>query len=381
MERSVVILGGGTSSYYISKNLRNMGYTAPIFIVSEERYLPYNRVLLPRLLKQEIDVEKVFFADSSWYAENNVSVLLDTEISVQDEQVLLNQCSVSHSTMYSGEDYVQSFYPQLLETIQNELEKNNPIVIVSTGGDAYQPDVFPSSDLVRTWRTFDDTLKLTKTLSESKSVALVGGSFIGMELAMACDHFGVSTDWGIISKGFIRDALDQSITEKLMEGFNSQVVNTCFESSFSDIEEVNGSLTAKLNGTQKEYDLLLLGTGIRPSLPVSKQPIKQSGWYYAGDMVTFEFEGKTVNTGSFNQSIKVSKIIAQDIMEEINIEDNSDIFQDIALTPYQIRFGGKPIRLAGLVDTSFKTEIETTDTKITQTWYNDSGEKVGYCIV
>jgi hypothetical protein len=357
-----------------------MGFDAPIFIVSEEVYLPYNRVLLPRLLKQEIQTEKVFFADKDWYRENNVRIALNTEISITDSQVSISQANTS-LVLFSDTNYVGEFDQDLHIQLTQELSDNDPIIVIATGGDAYQPEVFPSSERIKTWRTLNDTLELQKDLSESNSVALVGGSFIGMELAMACDHYGVNTDWGIITKGFIRDALDPQVTTKLMEGFNSQVVNTCFEASFSDIHEENGKISAILQGVDKLYDCMILGTGIRPSVAIPKRFLKDNGMYYAGDMVSFEYQGRTVNTGSFNQSMKIAKMIAQDIVGEQSIEDTTlQLQEDIALTPYQIRFGGKPIRLAGLVDDSFRTEIELKP-KITQTWYSDSGDTVGYCIV
>ena len=386
-KNNIVILGGGTSAYYISKHLRSNGVDLPITVLSEEIYLPYNRVLLPRLLREEIDIEKVFFEDAEWYSDNNIRFICGVE--AVNEGGVLTVFPTNHATRIQGvdKDRYSTFFDKnrkfhLYEDLTELFHSEHTYAVIATGGDAFQPSSFPYSKNILTWRTIADTIYINNRIKNSKNIALVGGSFIGMELAMACDRYGIETDWSIITQGMIRDQIDNSIQSKIIKNFNSSVVTPYFVSSLDAIKDKGDRISAILNGKEKEYDVILLGTGIVPSLHHKKDFIKGQVSYYAGDMVSFDFEGKQVQTGSFNQAVKVAKYIAQDMAGEIDIADQAQqIKRDIALTPYQIKFGSNLIRLAGLVDDSFESKVEDDGKRITQTWYNTKGEKVGYCIV
>lgn len=390
----IIIIGGGVTSYYLIKNLRDYGSTLPITVVTRELIVPYNRVLLPRVLKEEIEVGKVFFDNFQWYIDNNVKIVGGVDVTVDNSvfSASIGNEKKTYETIVENEFLIPNPDNLSLQDLNNELNSNDTIKIIATGGEAFLPEEYMNKTRVLTWRTLEDTLKIKQALQESKHIGIVGGSFIALELAMASRYYGVDFDWIIMTKGLMRDGLDEKMYSKLMSIWNKNkrktvTENVYFESKLDNITENPTSISAIIHNSKQSiissFDKLVIGTGIKKSINLEKQYIKVGSNYYAGDMAVVPFYDRIIPCGSFNQALKIAKYIARDIHGDVDLTNNKvEIGNDIALTPYQIRFEGVPIRMAGIVGgENTHTIIEIQGEKITQSWLDINGNKVGYCSV
>ena len=159
----IAIVGASLAGYKTASALREFGSVDEILLVGEEGLAPYDR---PPLSKAVL-TEGLDFADVS----------LESSGDVPDVDYLLGARAESLD----------------LEANSVQLEGGERIsydaLVVATGASARR---LPWPDLggVCYLRTFEDALELRKRLESSHRVVVVGGGFIGAEVAAAARHLG-----------------------------------------------------------------------------------------------------------------------------------------------------------------------------------------------
>ncbi len=162
-----VIVGGGVAGASAAEALRGEGFDGRIVLVGEERELPYQRPPLSKqLLRREIEREAVTLRASEFYASNSIDLRLGAPVFALD-----------------------------LRSRQIEMVDGNTIaydkVLVATGASPRHLAV-PGEDLtgVHYLRTLDDSLLLTDALQQRQALLVVGGGFIGCEVAASARQMG-----------------------------------------------------------------------------------------------------------------------------------------------------------------------------------------------
>src|ERR1700694_4995943 len=160
MTRRYVVIGNGIAGQTCAEELRKLDADASIVMIAAERHPLYNRVALPRYLRGQVRREKVLMRTVEDYAARGLDIHFETwttEIDVRDKVVHTNRD--------------QRFpYDALL---------------MATGGGA-KPPARPGSDQVANalgFQTLDDTDAIIEKADAAERVLVMGGSFIGYELA------------------------------------------------------------------------------------------------------------------------------------------------------------------------------------------------------
>jgi nitrite reductase/ring-hydroxylating ferredoxin subunit len=156
-KRRVVIIGGGPAGLSAAQTLRQGGYTGEITILSNDPYLPYDRTVLSKFAPSSI--HNIILRNEAFLKEYGIDIINGVEvtgINNSDKKVPLS----------NGKEFQ---YDKLL---------------IATGGRPITPRFKGiEKNKVFTLRSFDDTKKITDTAKSSKNIVIIGGSFIGMELA------------------------------------------------------------------------------------------------------------------------------------------------------------------------------------------------------
>lgn len=159
--RCFVLLGGGCASLAAAETLRQEGFAGRIVMVTKENHLPYDRVQLSKALDKP--VEKLLLRPESFYKDYDIEVLKGATV-----------------TKLNTKDQIISYTSQAdhLETLKYDK------VLVATGGSPRKLFV-PGSDLknIFTLRTPEDAAKISALAQKGQKMIVVGGSFIGMEVA------------------------------------------------------------------------------------------------------------------------------------------------------------------------------------------------------
>ena len=166
MTSRIVIIGGGQAGGWAAKTLRDEGFDGEICVVAEEEWDFYERPPLSKasLLEPDAGLPRLFSDKAqqalnlTWYRP------LRAEAVDRDEKKVV---------LSNGE----------------QLSYN--ILLIATGGRARLPSqAWASHPQVYTLRHWQDAQRLKARLAESKKLAIVGGGWIGLEIAASARKIG-----------------------------------------------------------------------------------------------------------------------------------------------------------------------------------------------
>lgn len=165
-EAGMVIVGGGMAGARAIVSLRANGYQGPVTLVSEETLPPYDRPPLSKaMLLEENEPQPVLLLDDSMIASLNaifVRGVKATAIDRKQKALVL-------------EDGRAIAYDKLL---------------IATGAKPRRLSI-EGGELAYTLRDFADGDHLRNRLRQSTSAAIIGGGFIGLEVASSARKLGL----------------------------------------------------------------------------------------------------------------------------------------------------------------------------------------------
>ena len=168
-EQRTVIVGAGQAGGTVAATLRRLGYPGTITIVGDERWPPYERPPLSKgLLQGQVEIDKTFLRPVAFYAEQDIALVSGTQVREIDR--------ARRELRLDAGDPLR--YEQL---------------VIATGARARRLNV-PGSDspAVHVLRGIDDALALRAALAPSSRLLIVGGGFIGLEIAASARALGVA---------------------------------------------------------------------------------------------------------------------------------------------------------------------------------------------
>jgi NADPH-dependent 2,4-dienoyl-CoA reductase/sulfur reductase-like enzyme/predicted acylesterase/phospholipase RssA len=164
-----VLLGNGPASVSAADTLRAEGAKGSILLISEEDYPPYERTYLSKqfLLGTQLK-ERVLIHSEAHYRENAIELMLSTHVEGVDAASRLVFTARGEAIHFSK-------------------------LLIATGSKAL-PLVVPGSTLpgIHYLHTLADAEALKRDVSGAARVAILGGGFLGIELAVSLAKLGVS---------------------------------------------------------------------------------------------------------------------------------------------------------------------------------------------
>ncbi len=162
MSESVVVVGAGLTAAYVVQTLREEGHAGGIAVVGDEGLLPYERPPLSKqLLLDQAEPESVFVQDAGYYADQDVALHLDDAAVALDREARSVRLTSGAELAYDALVLATGARPRTLELPGAEL------------------------DGVVTLRRLGDSRRIRAELQPGRRVVIVGGGWIGLEVASA----------------------------------------------------------------------------------------------------------------------------------------------------------------------------------------------------
>ena len=215
----VVIIGGGHAGANTAFALRKDGFKGEINILCDESYLPYHRPPLSKdFLKQKVQEDKLSFKQAEFYNDQTISVHLNTRVnSIDLESNTVGSDDVSFDFDYLV--FATGSAPRLL-SMENADAKNLFYL-----------------------RKISDVLSLQKFTTIGKKIVLIGGGYIGLEVASAMIELGLDVTI-LESEDRILKRVTSPELSKFYNDFHSKkgvkiICNTKLNELIADNENIN----------------------------------------------------------------------------------------------------------------------------------------------
>jgi NAD(P)H-nitrite reductase large subunit len=240
MPKRFVIVGNGIAGTTCAETLRAEDPTCEVTLVGLEPYPLYNRVSLPRYLKG-LPRERVMLRTVEQHSERGIDLRLERVATALD---------TAGKTVHF-DDGSELPYDALM---------------ICTGG---RPVPFPAPgaeqvrELSYGFQTLDDTDAIIEKANQSTDSVVVGGSFIGYELAEGFRHRGLNVTWVQRGPWFLRRVLDEQ-GGKMVDFLAKEAgVETVYNEEIASVAPANGHMTVHTKGGRDlRADMLGYGLGL-----------------------------------------------------------------------------------------------------------------------
>jgi NADPH-dependent 2,4-dienoyl-CoA reductase/sulfur reductase-like enzyme len=243
----LIIVGAGHAGGRAALTLRTEGYCGRVILIGDEPHLPYERPPLSKgLLQGTVELASCSLCDPARLAELEVEHLAGNPVTGLDPQ--------QHRLRFADGSGLQ--YARLL---------------LATGGRARRlPGVPAHLANVFYLRTHDEALALRAPLQPGARVVIIGGGFIGLEVAATASALGCVVTVLEAGPRLAGRVLPERISSALLELHRRQGVDVRLNVG---IESVQGEWQAEsvqlVDGEVLPCDLLVVGIGMQPNIELA----------------------------------------------------------------------------------------------------------------
>ena len=248
-EYGMVIVGAGEAGARAAIELRTQGWNGSITLIGEEKRAPYER---PPLSKDCLLTE----------GEPSPSTILDQEKLVQYNIEFL-----------SGSTVVEIDRDNHIVVLDNGRQIGYERLLLTTGARPRKLSI-QGSDVsnILYLRTFADALALRSKLHAGKHVVIIGGGFIGLEVAASAIQRGCLVTLVEVAPRILMRGVPEKIAHMVEARHREAGVTFKLGVGISSIETTHdGQVIALVDGTSIQCDMIIAGIGAIPETSLAAQ--------------------------------------------------------------------------------------------------------------
>jgi NAD(P)H-nitrite reductase large subunit len=231
-----LIIGGGIAGTTAAETIRTYS-EGTILIVTDDRHTLYSRVRLPDYIIGKIPREKVFIKDESQYGSNGINLV---------KGVSVESLSLKEQRAY----------------LSNGMTIRYDKLLMASGGVARRLRCAGFElDGIHYLRTIEDAELIQQAMKISKRALVIGGGFIGLELARCFLQGGLETVMVMMEPQFWPAALDKESSRMIEETLREQGVLIHYSDHVKEFWG-NAHVQRVLLGSGKSYGCEMVGVGI-----------------------------------------------------------------------------------------------------------------------
>ena len=239
----VLIVGGGHAGANTAFALRKDGFDGEIIIISDEGYLPYHRPPLSKdFLKQNLAIEKMSFKSADFYEEQKISINLDTQINSID---LTSNHAITEDASFNFDYLVfaTGAAPRLLP-MENADSKNLFYL-----------------------RQITDVLSIHQQITPHKEIVLIGGGYIGLEVASAMIELGLKVTILEAEERILQRVTSPEVSQFYNDYHSKKGVRIICNAKVTNLNAENQMINSVSleSGESLAADIVLVGIGAIPN--------------------------------------------------------------------------------------------------------------------
>jgi 3-phenylpropionate/trans-cinnamate dioxygenase ferredoxin reductase subunit len=249
MMTSVVIVGTGQAGFQAASSLRQGGFEGDVTLVGEEPQLPYQRPPLSKaFLKGEGDPGEVHLRPETFFGSKDIGLLSGDRAERVDREARTVELASGRVLAYDH--------------------------LVLATGSRPRPLPVPGSDLdgVLELRTVADAQVLRERLAGGPRLVVIGGGFIGLELAASAREKGAEVT--------VVEALDRTMARAVTPETSAHFAALHAEHGATirhdaTVARINGNGAVSGvelgDGTKLDADVVVIGVGVVPNVELAEE--------------------------------------------------------------------------------------------------------------
>jgi 3-phenylpropionate/trans-cinnamate dioxygenase ferredoxin reductase subunit len=243
----IVIVGAGEAGARAALTLRAEGYGGPLSLIGDERHAPYER---PPLSKATIVSEAApaipAIGDAGGLSGLGVEHLRGVAVTSIDRAARVVALSDGRTLAYDK-------------------------LLLATGAKPRRLSVIGAEAAVYL-RNFDDAIALRGCLGASRKIAIVGGGFIGLELASSARALGCEVAVIEAAPRILMRGVPSAIADALARRHHAAGVELATGAAIAAISRVGDAYTVALaDGRKVEADCVIAGIGAAPEVSLAAE--------------------------------------------------------------------------------------------------------------
>jgi len=349
----IVIVGGSAGGATCAARLRRLNENAEIIMLERGEYISYANCGLPYYVGDVIKDKDSLIVQTP----EAISRKYRIDVRTENEAIKIDRESkiVTIKDINNSKEYTESY----------------DYLVLATGSTPFRPSIVGiESERILTLWTVPDSVRMKEIAENSKSATVIGGGFIGMEVAE-----------NLLARGMvvnIADAADQILApmdKEMAKILEKQVedkgVNLYLSDGIDHFEETVGSIKTILkSGKVIESDMVVLSIGIRPNTKIAREAgldLSDRGFievdknmkttdpyiYACGDIVRYDdiVLGERTTVQLAGPANRQARIVADNIAgkkSEFRGTQGSSVARIFGLTAASTGYNEKMLKAAGL---------------------------------
>lgn len=242
-EQKLVVVGAGHVAASAAKALRRRGFAGAVLLVGDEPVGPYQRPHLSKERLKDGGDDGLWLLDPAWCAANDVQIRTDSPVERLD--------AATGAVLLADGSAIDT-----------------DLVILATGG---RPRRLPGleGDRVHTIRTLADSDRLRERLTPGRRIGVLGGGFLGTEIAAAAVQRGAEAVVFDLDPVLLARALGAEIGAALTQLHRDRGVDLRLGAGVSDVQVGSDGVTVTTAGGSETVDDLVVCIGIQPNTDVA----------------------------------------------------------------------------------------------------------------
>jgi 3-phenylpropionate/trans-cinnamate dioxygenase ferredoxin reductase component len=250
MAAGVVIVGGGQAGFQTASSLRSEGYDGPIKLICEEPHVPYQRPPLSKafvLGKQ--DETRLLLRPESFYQDHDIRLLTGVKVVRIDRPATVIQT-------FSGERIPY-------DTLVLALGARNRTLSV------------PGAELegICYLRTLVEAVELKQRLEIARQVVVIGGGFIGLEIAASARTLGKPVAVLEMFPRLMARVVAPVVSEFFRAAHAARGVEVRLSALVREIRGAAGGVKEVIlgDGSAIPADMVVVGIGVIPNVELARE--------------------------------------------------------------------------------------------------------------
>lgn len=246
--KRVVIVGGVAGGMSAATRLRRLDATAEIIVLEKSGHVSYANCGLPYYVGGVIETEDALLLQTP----DSLHKRFRLDVRIASEALSINRANktIAVRNLLTGEEY----------------DLNYDKLVLSPGASPIRPN-FPGSERAMTLRTVEDVERIALAVTDKpKSAVVIGGGFIGVEIAENLIHKGIATSI-VEAAPQVLAPLDIEMASYVHTELARNGVNLFLGKSVVAIGEKTVEL---IDGRSVDAEIVIMAIGVRPDVELAR---------------------------------------------------------------------------------------------------------------